>query len=345
MKALVLNRPHDIELKDVPAPGPLGPRDVRIAVHTVGICGSDMHYVEHGRIGPFVVEQPMILGHEASGIVTEIGAEVTGLTVGTRVAMEPGIPDLSSRASKEGHYNVDPAVRFWATPPVDGVLTEEVIHPASFTHPIPDTLSMGEAALIEPFAVAVHAVSKAGLKPGGTAAVSGAGTIGVLTAMAAVAAGASRVFISDIVAERFEKVAHDERIVPVNVREQTLSAAVLEATDGWGADAVFEASGAGPAYDDLIPAAAPAGVLVLIGMPTASIPLDIVSMQAKELRVETVFRYANAYPRAIALAASPQIDLAPLISVTFPFEEAADAFARGAEGRSGDTKIQIQVRA
>lgn len=343
MKALVLTEPHKIALQEVDRPGTVGPTDVRISVHTVGICGSDMHYVEHGRIGNFVVKEPMVLGHEASGVVTEVGAEVTHLSVGDRVAMEPGIPDLSSRAAKEGHYNVDPSVRFWATPPIDGCLAEEVIHPAAFTYRLPDEVSFAEGALIEPFAVAVHSVSKANLTPGSVVAVSGAGTIGVLTAMAALAGGASRVFISDIATEKFAKVEHDRRIIPVNVAEQSLSDAVLAATDGWGADAVFEASGAQASYADLARAAAPAATLVMIGMPTGDITLDLVALQAKELRIETIFRYANAYPRAIELAASPAVDLASLVSATFSFEEAVEAFARGAEARPTDTKIQIQV--
>ena len=131
-------------------------------MHTVGICGSDVHYYTHGAIGDFVVREPMILGHEGSGTVLEVGEGVTHLQPGDRVCMEPGIPDPRSRASREGRYNVDPSVRFWATPPVDGCLTEEVIHPADFVYKLPDELSFAEGALIEPFAVGMQAATRPG---------------------------------------------------------------------------------------------------------------------------------------------------------------------------------------
>ena len=123
MKALVLERKGELSLRDIDLSLEVGPDDVKIAIHTVGICGSDIHYYTHGRIGPYVVDAPMVLGHEAAGTIVEVGSHVVGLKIGDRVCMEPGVPNLTSRASKLGLYNVDPAVRFWATPPVHGVLT------------------------------------------------------------------------------------------------------------------------------------------------------------------------------------------------------------------------------
>jgi D-xylulose reductase len=125
----------------------VGPNDVRIAVHTVGICGSDIHYYEKGAIGPFVVREPMILGHEASGTVTEIGRDVKTLKVGDRVCMEPGIPDPEGRATRLGIYNLDPSVRFWATPPIHGCLRETVVHPAAFTFKLPANISYAAGAM------------------------------------------------------------------------------------------------------------------------------------------------------------------------------------------------------
>ena len=130
-----------LSLRDIALDEPLGPRDVRIALRTVGVCGSDVHYYSHGRIGPFVVEAPMILGHEAAGEIVEVGSEVHELKVGDRVCMEPGIPDPASRAARLGKYNLDPKVRFWATPPVHGVLRPTVVHPADFTFRLPDNVS------------------------------------------------------------------------------------------------------------------------------------------------------------------------------------------------------------
>ncbi|WP_340146634.1 alcohol dehydrogenase catalytic domain-containing protein [Halomonas sp. PA16-9] len=122
-KALVLEKKRELSLREIELPDQLGPEDVRVRIHTVGICGSDVHYYTHGQIGPFVVREPMVLGHEASGVVTDVGRNVSHLHVGDRVCMEPGIPNPSSRAAKLGVYNVDPSVRFWATPPVHGCLT------------------------------------------------------------------------------------------------------------------------------------------------------------------------------------------------------------------------------
>jgi len=157
MKAVVLEKQHVINVREVPGDLVCGPGQLRIAPHTVGICGSDVHYYTHGRIGRYVVEAPMILGHEASGVVREVGEGVEGFAVGDRVAMEPGVPDTGSRAALAGMYNVDPAVRFWATPPVDGCLVEEVVHPAAFTYHLPDNVSFAEGALMEPLAVGMHA--------------------------------------------------------------------------------------------------------------------------------------------------------------------------------------------
>lgn len=192
MKALVLERKDEIRLRDIPLEEPLGPRDVRIALKTVGVCGSDVHYYTHGAIGPFIVREPMVLGHEAAGEVVEVGSTVTEFKPGDRVCMEPGIPDAASRATRLGRYNLDPAVRFWATPPVHGVLRPTVVHPADFTFKLPDGVSYAEGAMVEPLAVGVHAATKAQVKPGDIAVVVGAGPIGLVTVLAALAAGCAR---------------------------------------------------------------------------------------------------------------------------------------------------------
>ena len=191
-RALVLERQHELALRDIDLPADVGPHDVKIKIHTVGVCGSDVHYYTHGRIGPFVVDAPMVLGHEAAGTVVEVGQAVKHLRSGDRVCMEPGIPDPNSRASRLGLYNVDPAVRFWATPPIHGVLTPTVVHPANYTFKLPDNVSFAEGAMVEPFAVGMQAAHKAGIAPGDTAVVLGAGPIGIMVAVAALAGGCER---------------------------------------------------------------------------------------------------------------------------------------------------------
>jgi D-xylulose reductase len=341
MRALVLHEKNRMSIEEVEAPGAPGPGQVRIAMHTVGICASDVHYWTDGKIGPFVVEAPMILGHEGAGTVLEVGEGVTGLDVGDRVVMEPGVPDPSSRAVKEGNYNVDPGVEFWATPPVHGCLADEVVHPAAYTYRLPETMSFAEGALIEPFAVGMFAATKAEISPGDVAAVVGAGPIGIMTALAALAGGASRVFISDVLPEKLALLDGIDGITTVDATSQSLGEVVREATGGWGPQIVFEATGAAPAYRDLWALPAPGGRIVLVGMPVDPVPFDIATAQSRGVSLETVFRYANVHQKAIDLAASDAVDLSPFVSETFAFDDSVAAFERFLEGRPTDVKIQI----
>jgi D-xylulose reductase len=343
MQALVLERARELTLRDIDIRETLGPHDVRIAIRNVGICGSDVHYYQHGRIGPFVVKEPMVLGHEASGTVVEVGGEVTSLKVGDRVCMEPGIPDPNSRAARLGMYNLDPAVRFWATPPIHGVLRPTVIHPASFTFKLPDNVSYAEGAMVEPLAIGMHAANKAQIKPGDLAVVIGAGTIGVVTALAALAGGCSQIVISDVVQPKLDLVATLGPITPVNVTEQSLTEVVSDLTDGWGADIVFEASGSSQVFENIFELLCPAGRVVLIGMPGAPVPYDVVAAQVKEARVEHIFRYAHVYPRALALMGSGKIDLKPLITDKFEFTDGIRALEYATKLPPTSVKAQIEL--
>ncbi|WP_299680114.1 NAD(P)-dependent alcohol dehydrogenase [uncultured Roseobacter sp.] len=342
-KALVLEEARKLALRDIDLSEDMGPGDVRITVDTVGVCGSDVHYYTHGKIGPFVVNEPMVLGHEAAGVVAEIGADVRHLKVGDRVCMEPGIPNAASKAAKLGVYNVDPDVRFWATPPVHGCLTPSVVHPAAFTYAIPDHVSFAEGAMVEPFAIGMQAAARAGIRPGDVAFVTGAGPIGIMVALAALAGGCAKVFIADLVEAKLAIAAGYDNIEPVLISRDDPAALVREATEGWGADVVFECAGAAASIQTALEVVAPAGCVVWVGMPVDPVPVDIVLAQSKEIRMETVFRYANMYDRAIALLASGKVDLKPLISETFAFEDSIEAFDRAVEARPTDVKIQIKL--
>ena len=342
-RSLVLERKGELSLRDIPLQMDMGPTDVRIQVHTVGVCGSDVHYYTHGKIGPFVVNEPMVLGHEASGVVIEVGSQVQHLKSGDRVCMEPGIPDPASRAAKLGIYNVDPAVTFWATPPVHGCLTPQVVHPAAYTYKLPDHVSFAEGAMVEPFAIGMQAALRARIQPGDLGMVLGAGPIGMMTALAALAGGCAKVLVADLAQPKLDIIGAYPGIETINIRDRTAAEAISEATEGWGADVVFECSGAAPAILGVPQLARPGGTVVLIGMPVDPVPVDIVGLQAKELRIETVFRYANVYDRAIALIAAGKVDLKRLISLSLPFEDSIAAFERAAEGRDTDVKIQIEM--
>ncbi|MDT8262808.1 zinc-binding dehydrogenase, partial [Roseomonas sp. DSM 102946] len=254
---------------------------------------------------------------------------------------EPGIPDWTSRAARQGLYNLDPAVRFWATPPVHGCLAPEVVHPANLTFRLPDNVSFAEGAFVEPLAVGIQAAVKARIAPGQVAVVLGAGTIGMMTALAALAAGCASVVVTDVQAEKLEIAGRYAGIHPVNVAREDAAEKVRALTDGWGADVVFEASGSPRAFAGMMDLACPGGALVLVGIPPGPVPFDVSAAQVKELRIENVFRYAHVFPRAVALLASGKIDVKPLISRTFPFEQSVEAFEFAAEGRPEAIKTQI----
>lgn len=342
-QALVLEEKGKLAVRDIAIEVEPGPDDVIIDVGIVGICGSDVHYYTHGKIGPFVVREPMVLGHEASGVVVAVGAHVTTLAIGDRVCMEPGIPDPRSRASRLGLYNLDPAVRFWATPPIHGCLTPRVVHPAAFTYKLPDSVSLAEGAMVEPFAVGIQSALRAGIRPGDIGVVTGAGPIGMMTALAALAGGCAKVYVTDMAQPKLDIVGRYPGIETINIKHKSAAEAIMEATNGWGSDVVFECSGAAPAILGLPALIRPGGAAVLVGMPVDPVPVDVVGFQAKEIRIETVFRYANVYDRAISLMASGKVDLKPLISATLPFSQSIAAFDRAVEARETDVKIQIDM--
>jgi len=343
MKSLVLEKKMELSLRDYPIEKEeaLGPRDVRIKLHTVGICGSDVHYYTHGKIGPFVVNAPMILGHEAAGTVIETGADVKSLKVGDRVCMEPGIPDPHSRATRLGMYNIDPAVRFWATPPVHGILRPTCVHPEDFTFKLPDNVSFAEGAMVEPLAVGVHAATKARVKPGDLALVMGAGPIGLVTALAALAAGCARVFVTDLDDAKLDIASRLGPITPINVTKEDPAKRILRETDGWGVEIVFEATGSPKAAATLFQSLCPGGCVVIIGGQSEPIAYDAGAAMVREARVENIFRYAHVFPRCVNMIASGAIDVKPLITRGFEFKDSVQAFEIAASAPAGDVKMQI----
>lgn len=348
MKSLVLEKKDHLSLRDFPAidreEEVLGPRDVRIKLHTVGICGSDVHYYTHGRIGPFVLNAPMVLGHEASGTVIETGSEVETLAVGDRVCMEPGIPDPNSKATRLGMYNVDPKVRFWATPPIHGILRPTCVHPEAFTFKLPENVSFAEAAMVEPLAVGVHAATKARVKPGDIGVVMGAGPIGLVTALSALAAGCARVYVTDLADKKLEIAQSLSRaITPVNVGSEDLAARIREDTDDWGADVVWEATGSPRAAAGVFEPLAPGGCVVMIGGQPDPISYDAGAAMVREARVENIFRYAHVFPRCVAMLDSGSIDVKPLITRTFDFDDSVEAFRIAASAPPADVKMQIEL--
>ncbi|MDR2150286.1 MAG: NAD(P)-dependent alcohol dehydrogenase [Spirochaetaceae bacterium] len=344
MKALVLEEKKRLSLRDFPITERVGPYDVKIKIKACGICGSDIHYFVEGRIGDFIVKEPLIMGHEAAGIVIETGEQVKNLEKGDMVCMEPGVPNLHSRETLEGIYNIDPAVSFWATPPVHGCLRETVVHPAQFCFKLPERMSAAEGALIEPLAIGIEAAKKAALKPGDTALIIGTGTIGVMCAISALAGGCSRVFITDVKQEKLDLIgAYDTAIIPVNTDKTALLPFIMQKTDNKGVNVVFEASGNPRVYPDFFRAVKNGGKAVLVGMMNGTVPLDVALLQGRGISIETIFRYTNCFERAIALVNAGRIDIKRFISKTFSFEDSLAAYEYAAAGRADVIKVMIEL--
>ena len=311
MRVSVLESVGTVSVQERPVPVP-GPDEVLVQVGSVGICGSDVHYYQHGRIGSYVVDQPLVLGHEAGGVIVATGPGVPSERVGERVALEPGVPCRRCRQCKEGRYNLCPDVVFFATPPVDGAFAEYVSIAADFAHPVPDTLSADAAALIEPLAVAVWACGKAGVGPGSRVLVAGAGPVGLLVTQVSRALGATSVVVSDIAPDRLDTAGQLGATEIVDAREPS------EVT---GADAFIDCSGAESAVRSGLAALRPAGRAVLVGMGAADLSLPLGLIQERELLVTGTFRYANVYPSAIALAASGQVELDRMVTGRFGLDD------------------------
>ena len=343
MKALVLEKKLQLSLRDIELPKEVHSNDVKIKMHTVGICGSDVHYYTHGKIGPFVVKEPMVLGHEGSGTVIKVGSNVSSLKVGDRVCIEPGVPDVYSKEYMKGLYNLDPKLTFWATPPDHGCLTPEVVFPSNFVFKLPENVSYAEGAMIEPLAVGLQAAEKAKIIPGETALVMGCGPIGLVIALTALAGGCSKVFIADIVSEKLKMCNNFENLIPIDLNKDDPAGVIKKNTNNWGANIIFEASGATKAYETIFDSICPAGRVVIVGNPMNPIPMDFATLLTKEIEIKTVFRYAHQYERAINLLSSNKIDVKPMITDTVAFDDSIKAFERAAKNLPEDVKIQIQL--
>jgi L-iditol 2-dehydrogenase len=321
-RSAVLVRPGFIEVEARPTPSP-GPDEVLVEVRAVGVCGSDVHYFTHGRIGDHVVESPLVLGHEAAGVVVAAGEAAARHEAGQRVAIEPGVPCRRCRACRTGAYNLCPDVRFFATPPIDGAFARYVVIPEDFAHPLPAGLSDEAGALLEPLSVAVWANWKAGVRSGDRVLVTGAGPIGLLVAQVAKASGAAEVTVTDISPQRLEAAARLGATQTLDTRAATIEPALA-------ADVLIECSGASAAARDGIRALRPGGTAVLVGMgPDTDTTLPTQVIQNQEITLTGTFRYANTYPTAIALAASGAVDLDSLVTGHYGLDQVADALTAG----------------
>jgi L-iditol 2-dehydrogenase len=318
-KAAVMHATHDVRLEDVPVPEP-GPQEVLVEIRAVGVCGSDVHYYEEGRIGSFVVDEPLILGHESMGTVVALGEDATRHEVGERVTLEPGVPDGTCRECRAGRYNLCPNVRFFATPPIDGAFTNYVSIHEDFAFTLPDELSDNAGALMEPLSVGIWACKKGGVTAGDHVLVTGAGPIGLLAMQVAFAQGATEVTVTDVADQRLEIARNLGATRSLNVAESPLEEAGLEA------DVLIECSGNERALSDGIRCIRPAGFAVVVGMgPNEETSVPLAFIQTSEITLTGTFRYANTYPTAIDLAATGKVDLDAMVTSHYGLAETEEA--------------------
>ena len=334
MRAAVLRGVTDLAVVERPDPVP-GPGEVLVRVASVGVCGSDVHYYEEGRIGDFVVREPLILGHEAAGVIVALGPHCRLREVGQRVALEPGVPCGRCVECRSGRYNLCPDMKFFATPPVDGAFCELVTLPEEFAHPVPDTLDDDEAGLLEPLSVALWASQRGRVEAGCRVLVTGAGPVGLLVTQVARARGAGRVVATDVRANRLTLARQLGADDIVDVSERGLER-VEERFD-----VVVECSGSEGAVSGAIRLIAPAGRLVLVGTGADDVTLPMSVLQQREVEVTGTFRYANTYPLARQLAASGTVSLRPLVTGHFGLAR-TEAALRSARG--DPTSIKVVVR-
>ncbi|KAG5724994.1 D-xylulose reductase A [Termitomyces sp. T112] len=334
---------------------------VLVEVKKTGICGSDVHYLVHGRIGDFIVKNPMVLGHESSGIVAKVGPDVKHLKVGDRVAMEPGATCKRCDVCKSGRYELCPDIIFAATPPYDGTLGRYYRLPADLAFPLPNNVSLEDGAMIEPLAVGVHSVSNlGGFRANQSIVVFGCGPVGLLCMAVAKALGAARIIAVDINPARLEfakgYAATDIHLPPSLEEGETRSAYSrrnaekmkkdlgIEDRGSKSIDLVIDASGAEISIQTALYVAKSGGVVVQVGMGNPNVTIDIGQLMTKELNYKGSFRYGpGSYPLAISLVAQGKIDLKPLVTHRYAFQDAITAFQATRAGKSEDGKGVIKA--
>jgi L-iditol 2-dehydrogenase len=324
-------REFTFEKREIPSPKN---NEVLIQIKTVGICGSDVHYFKHLKCGGYEVKKPIVLGHESAGIVVEVGAGVTHLAKGDRVAIEPGVPCRTCNHCKKGRYNLCQDVVFLATPPYDGSLSNYIVHAADFCYKLPDNVSFSEGALMEPLSVGLFAVERGNIRMGDSVLIIGAGPIGLTTLLACKAAGASTIIITDIQQRRLDVAQKLGASHPFLANKTDLVECILEATGGHGVDATFDCSGIESAIVSGLKGTKAGGKFLSIGRGHNSqitIP-NFFELMDKEIDLIGVFRYANMYQKALDLLASKRIEVEPLFTHSFDFKDVESAFLLAERG-------------
>ena len=335
MKAIYLDKINTFSEKELAKPE-CGERQVLVRMKAVGVCGSDVHYWKNGRIGQFVVEEPLILGHECSGVITDVGEKVSKFAVGDRVVLEPGIPCMKCEHCLKGRYNLCQNIVFFATPPDDGVLVEEIAYDEDYVFKIPDEVTdYGLATMAEPLSVGIFATQR--IKPalGEKAIIFGAGIIGITCLLAAKAAGCKDITVADIRDDRLACAKEMGADQVVN----TMKDQIPDNTFDFG----YEATGADACYNLAVKCIKPGGRIAMIGMGPEIQKVDMVDYVCKEITIVPSFRYSNTYPLVLDLLKDNQEKLKQLITHRVPFslEGVEEAFHIASEDPSA-VKVVVE---
>jgi len=343
MKAAVLHAIGDLRVEEVDRPSITAPDQALVKIRAVGVCGSDVHFYERGRIGPYVVKDPVILGHESAGEVVEVGKAVANLRPGDKVAIEPGVPDRTCWYCKTGRYNLCAAVPFMGTPPWNGAFCEYVAWPADFCFKLPEGLSFEQGAMTEPLAVGMQGTKRGGVGVGHSVVVLGCGPIGLVTLQAAKARGATQIIATDVQQSRLELAAKLGATDIINAKDVDPVERVRELSDG-GVDVALETAGTVATTQQACAMVRMGGVVTLIGMPAElDFELPVLDIICREYDVRGVFRYCNCYPPALALLGARKVDVNSLITHRFPLDEAKAAVDFAKDRKDVAIKVMVEV--
>jgi len=341
MDALVIHAPGDLRVEDVPTPQ-VGPGQLRVRVRAGGICGSDLHYFQHGGFGTIRIKEPMVLGHEVAGVIEEVGEGAHGFVPGERIAISPSRPCGICRYCQQGLQNHCLDMRYYGSamrmPHVQGAFRKEIVVDSSQAYRLADEVSDGEGAMGEPLAVAIHAVNRAGPLLGKAVLVTGCGPIGALIVVAARRAGAAHIVVTDVVAQPLRSAKNVGADETINVAEQPDGLARFSADKGTF-DVLFEASGNERALRGAFDVLRPRGIIVQVGLG-GDMSLPINTIVAKEFDLRGAFRFHEEFETAVELINKGLVDLKPLISASLPYRDAGRAFALAAD-RSQAMKVLL----
>lgn len=342
-RAVYMTGLNKMEIREIEVPVPKE-NEVLVKLEYVGICGSDVHYLEHGRIGDFIVNGDFILGHECAGTIAAIGSGVKNLKVGDKVALEPGCTCGQCEFCKSGKYNLCPDVEFLATPPYDGCLMNYIAFPENMAFKLPDNVSTKEGALVEPLAVGLHAASQGGVKLGDTVVILGAGCIGLVTLLACKAFGATDVIVVDVIEKRLECAKELGASHVINARNENVIEKIAALTGGKGVDKVIETAGNEFTIKQTAYLVKRGGTIVLVGLaPKDIVDFDFMQIMTKEAEIKSVFRYRNLYPAAIGAIADGKINVKGIVTHEFDFEDTEKAFDFVIENKNDVVKAVIKI--